>query len=248
MSLLSKKYLRNVILLIEKIIDEEEDAINHAARLMVDAIEEKHKLFVFGCYHFSLHIQDVIYRAGGLVIINPIFAPGLDSLNHNPLTSTSKISQLKGYGEIIIDDNSIKEGDILIIVSGSGNKEIEIEMARVARERGSKIICIFSEKSSQKNLKSHPNKKNLKNIADAVIDNKVVIGDAIMDVPQVKEKFSSVSGILNIALLHTLITACIEEMVFRGLVPPILISGNLPEGAKHNSNLLKDYKDQIVYR
>lgn len=248
MSVLSKEYFRNVIKLIEKIIDEEENSINQAAQIMVDAIEKKHRIFGFGCYHYSLHIQDMIYRAGGLVNINPIFIPGLDSLNNNPLTSTSRISQLKGYGEIIIDNYSISDGDIIIIVSGSGSKVIEIEMAKIAKRKGSKIISIFSNKASQNILQSHPKGENLKNIADVVLDNKVEIGDAIMETPEVKEKFSSVSGILNITLLHALITACVEGMVDRGLEPPILVSGNLPGGKKHNEDLLKYYEDQIIYK
>ncbi len=77
MDTLAKTYLNTAIQLLSRIRDEETDAIEQAAKLVADAIEQGHSLFAFGCTHSSLPIQDLVYRAGGLMLVNPLFGPGI---------------------------------------------------------------------------------------------------------------------------------------------------------------------------
>ena len=55
---------------------------------------------------------DIYYRAGGLMLVNPIIAPGL-LLELHPPTLTSKMEQLEGYAEIALAGAPIKAGDAL---------------------------------------------------------------------------------------------------------------------------------------
>lgn len=246
MSKLSKEYLKRVIQLIEKISDEEENAINQAASLMADAVQHGKKIFAFGCSHSSLPIQDIVYRAGGLMLINPIFAPGIASLDTHPPTMTSGIERLEGYAQVLLDNYPIQKDDVLILVSVSGRNAVPIELAKIAQERGVKVIGVTSWKYTKEVTSRHPSGKKMFDYADVVLDNKVDKGDAIMQAPGVAEKFTPTSGVTSNALLHALVTACIEELLKRGVTPPIYIAGNVDGGEQHNACLKQQYKDQML--
>src|SRR5512147_274446 len=97
------EYLESVIALLKRIDQEEESAVYEAARLMVDAIQDGKNIFAFGCTHSSIPIQDLVYRAGGLMLINPIFGPGIASLDVLPATLSSGMEQMTGYAKVILD-------------------------------------------------------------------------------------------------------------------------------------------------
>ena len=246
MSKLSKEYLKRVIQLIEKISDEEENAINQAASLMADAVQHGKKIFAFGCSHSSLPIQDIVYRAGGLMLINPIFAPGIASLDTHPSTMTSGIERLEGYAQVLLENYPIQKDDVLILVSVSGRNAVPIELAKIAQERGVKVIGVTSWKYTKEVTSRHPSGKKMFDYADVVLDNKVDKGDATMQAPGVVEKFTPASGVTSNALLHALVTACIEELLKRGVTPPIYVAANVDGGEQHNARLKQQYKDQML--
>jgi uncharacterized phosphosugar-binding protein len=48
-------------------------------------------------------------------------------------------------------------------------------------------------------------------------------------------------------MLHAIISQVVENLMAKGLTPPIYMSGNLDGGAEHNERLLEAYKDRIFY-
>ena len=146
---LFQTYLKRVIDLLERIAAEEEPAVQQAAGLMADAVAGGGNIFAFGCTHSSLPIQDLVYRAGGLMLINPIFGPGIAAMDTRPATLSSEIEKLPGYAQALIDNTPLKAGDVLILVSVSGRNAVPIEMAQLAQERGIKVIGLTSRAYSQ---------------------------------------------------------------------------------------------------
>ena len=247
MSTLTGKYIEGVIELLNKINNEEENAIDKAATLMADAIEKGNRLFGFGCTHSSLPIQDVVYRAGGLMLMNPIYAPGIAHLDVHPSTMTSAMEKMSGYAKVILDNQPIQAGDVLIIISVSGRNAVPIEMAQIAKERGIKVIGITSRKYTRGVESRHPSGKKMFEFADVVIDNKVDKGDAMLSVKGLETKITPASGITSIAIMHCLTTGTIEKLLAKGITPPIFIAANVDEGTEHNAELLSRYKDRIFY-
>jgi len=247
MSKLSKKYLSEVIKLLERISDEEDDALNAAAEMMADAIQNGQRIFAFGCTHSSIPVQDIIYRAGGLMLINPIFGPGITSLDVFPTTMTSAIERLQGYAEILLDSNPIQKGDVLIVVSVSGRNAVPIEIAKIAQERGIKVIGVTSRAYTENVTSRHPSGKKMYEFADVVLDNKVDKGDAVLSADGLTAKFTPASGVTNCALLHCLVTATIENLLGKGVTPPVFIAANVDGGEEHNKKLFEKYGDRIFY-
>ena len=242
-----EEYLDGVIGLLQKIRDEEGPAVLEAAKLLADAIVNGKRIFGFGCTHSSLPIQDLVYRAGGLMLINPIYGPGIGSLEPRPATITSAMERLPGFADVILDNTPIEEGDVLILVSVSGRNAVPIEMAQSAKNRGITVIGVTSREYSENVEARHPSGKKMHEFADVVLDNKAVKGDAILESDKMPQKFSPASGVTSNALLHALVSATIEECLARGMTPPVYVAANVDGGEEWNRKLWDEYGDRVFY-
>lgn len=247
MSTFANKYLDTTMQLLERIKEEESAMIAQAAKLMADAIEQGHCIFAFGCTHSSLPIQDIVYRAGGLMLVNPIFGPGIAALDIKPATISSAMEQMQGYAKVILDTSPMRSGDVLILVSVSGRNAVPIELAQLARERGIQVIGVTSREYSEAVASRHPSGRKMHDFANVVLDNKAPKGDAILESKEVPQKFNPVSGVTSTALLQALIAATVEELLSRGIVPPIFLAGNVDGGAEYNAHLIEKYHDRIFF-
>ena len=247
MGKLSLEYIRQIKILLDRIVEEDGKELEMAASILADAIEGDGRIFAWGSTHSSTTMQDIYVRAGGLMVINAIFIPGLEALQTGPFGITSKIERLQGYAEIILDYTPIRKGDILIVVSVSGRNAVPIEMAKVAHERGIKVIAVTGYEYSASVTPRHPDGKNMYAYADVVLDNKTKAGDAILSKEGTSAKFCPVSGITTTAVLECLIAETIDKLVSRGLTPPILIAQNVDGGEESNNEMFKKYRDKIFY-
>lgn len=246
-STLHQDYIDGVIRLLERIKAEEGPALQQAAAIMAEAVAGGKRIFAFGCTHSSIPIQDLVYRAGGLMLINPIFGPGIASLDVRPATLSSAIERLQGYAQVVLDSNPIQNGDVLILVSVSGRNAVPVEMAKVARERGLKVIGVTSRAYTEAFASRHPSGKKMYELADVVLDNKVDPGDALLQAKGVPQKFCPASGVTSTALLQALVAATVEMLLERGMTPPIFLAANVDGGAEYNARVLAQYRDRIFY-
>lgn len=242
------EYLEAVIGLLKRISKEEAEAVHQAALLIADAIQAGHNIFAFGCVHSSLSIQDLVYRPGGLMLINPIFGPGISSLAIKPVSMSFHLENLTGYARAILDNSAIKAGDVLILVTISGRKAVPIEMAQLARVRGIRVIGVASKAHLEAGSSKPPSAKKMQDFVDIILDNKVDPDDTVLQAEGIPHKFCSASGATSIALLQGLVSATIQELLGRGVVPPVFMADNAEGGLEYNSRLLEEYQDRIFYQ
>jgi uncharacterized phosphosugar-binding protein len=247
MNKFSKQYLDEAIKLLVQLRDEELPSIDRAAKIVADAVEQKHCIFAFGCSHSSLPVQDLVYRAGGLMLINPIFGPGISALDIRPTTISSAMEKMEGYAKVLLDNCPIQAGDVLILVSVSGRNAVPIEMAQLAQERGIKVIGVTSRQYSGAVSSRHPSGKKMHDFADIVLDNMAPKGDAVLQDERMPQKFNPVSGVTSTALLQTLVAAVIEDLLKRNITPPVFLAANVDGGAEYNARLMHEYHDRIFY-
>lgn len=246
-STLPSTYLDKTIALLEKLRDEEVPAVGEAGAVIARAIAEGGRLFAFGCSHSSLPVQDIVYRAGGLILANPVYGPGIAAVDTRPTTLGSDIEKLSGYARAILDNGPIRAGDVLIVVSVSGRNAVPIEMAQLAQERGVTVIGVTSHEYTDAVTSRHESGKKMKDFADYVLDNKVGVGDAVLEAEGVPQKFSPASGVTTSALLQALMASVIEELLARDITPPVFLGANVDGGAEWNAKLLDEYADRIFY-
>jgi uncharacterized phosphosugar-binding protein len=242
-----KNYIRELKRLLDRIAEEEEENFDKAAGILADAVAGDGRIFAWGSTHSSTTMQDIYVRAGGLMLVNAIFIPGLEALQTSPFGITSKIERLQGYAELILDYTPIRAGDVLIVVSVSGRNAVPIEMAKIARERGIKVIAVTGYEYTTSVEPRHPGGKNMFAYADVVLDNKAQAGDAILQDERMPAKFCPVSGVTSIAVLHSLVAETIEKLLDRGIIPPVFMAQNVEGGEEFNDRMFKKYRDRIFY-
>ncbi len=231
---------------IQKAWDEQKSIIDEAAEAVKTALTEKHSVFIFGCSHAGILAEEVFYRTGGLAVINPIFFPGF-MLNTRPITMTSQLERLDGLGKILVKENRLKNGDVLIIHSVSGRNNVPVEMAEEAKALGVKTIAVTNIAYSSAVTSRHPSGKRLFEVCDIVIDNKGCVGDAAVTLEGLPEKIGPTSTACGAALINALVIETVGKMLEEGKIPPVFLSANLDGGDEHNKKIFEEYKDSIFY-
>jgi uncharacterized phosphosugar-binding protein len=122
-----------------------------------------------------------------------------------------------------------------------------IEMAQVAKERGLKVIAVTSRAYSDHVPSRHPSGKKMHEFADVILDDKVAKGDAVLAAEGVPQKFCPTSGVINTALLQTVVAVTVEKLLEHGFTPPIYRAANVEGGDEWNNKLIEQYKDRIFY-
>jgi len=239
-------YIQKVTEYIERAWQTQENKIREIAELLADTIEKKNNVFVFGCSHAGIIAEEVFYRTGGLAVINPIFFPGF-MLNTRPITMTSQLERLPGLGKIILEQNHVKNGDLLILHSVSGRNTVPVDMALEAAKSGIKTVCLTNINYSNAVSSRHPSGKRLFEVCDYVIDNCGDTGDAAITLDGLEEKIGPTSTAVGTALINALVIESVEKMIADGIVPPVFMSANLNGGDEHNAKIFAEYKDNIFY-
>lgn len=221
-------------------------AIEQAAEIVVEAIVSDRKLFAFGATHSFILPMEMIYRTGGLMLVNPIYPHGMD-LSVRPLTMTSQIERVEGYGRALLGGTPAGEGDVLIIASASGRNPIVIDMAVAARERGMTIIGMVALEYANQSTSRHSSGKLLPELCDLVIDQCAPYGDAAVEVPGFPQKTGPLSSVLGCTIVNALTCEVVARLVGRGVTPPVFVSANLPGGDEHNQRLLDENCGRVLY-
>lgn len=234
---MSDAYFDAVTELLRTVRAAERGRIDTAAETTAAALADGRRLFAFGSSHSSLPVQDIVYRAGGLMLVNPLLAPGLAGVETRPATLGTALERLSGYASALLDGAPVRAGDVLIVVSVSGRNALPVELAEVAVARGLTVLAVTSRAYETR----------LAEVAHVVLDNHVPIGDAILSDPAVPEPFCATSGVVGCALLQALTAAIIERLAARGLTPPVFRSVNLPGGSERNTRFLEANADRIFY-
>lgn len=242
--MLAAEYAKQIQEHITLIVENEMDSILKAAEWIADSVANNGLVHLFGCGHSHLLVEVIFYRAGGLVPVNAILETSV--MLHEGAVKSSKIERLSGYAELILDNYSVNQGEVMIVISNSGINGIPVEMALAAKQKGLKVVAVSS--SSYQTAKSrHPSGKRLRDIADLVIDNHMPHGDALVEVPSTELKMASGSTIAGSLILNMVMTTVAEKLIERGVTPPIFVSGNIPGGFEQNEAYIEQYRGRIKH-
>lgn len=242
------KYFDKIKELIDIVEIEEKENMIKAKKVIVDAVFSKKSIFSFGASHAGILSEELFYRAGGLVVINPIFAKNL-MLDTYPITLTSEMERLEGYGTAIAKKSNISSGDVVIVHSVSGRNPVSIEVAMEAKKIGATVICITNLKYSQEVSSRHSSGKNLYQVSDIVIDNHGDKGDACIEIEGLDQKVSPTSTVIAATIMNSIVAQATQELIDNGLkTPPIFYSANIDGGDDLNKRIFEEYKDMIHYK
>ncbi len=240
------EYLDKIEEMLNEIRECEEKNIRLASNMLIKASKNNNSIYCFGTSHASIITQELFYRAGGLVNINPIWANELLLSNPNIL-NTSRMERLEGYGKIIGKKIDFKKNDVLIMHSVSGRNPVVIDLSLYAKEKGVKIIAI-TNLSYSKNVKSrHSSEKNLYQLADIVLDNHGPIGDACVELAE-DLKVGASSTITAAAIVNEIVVQTALGLAKNNNnIVPVFKSANQDGNDEINKKTLEHYKNTIHY-
>jgi uncharacterized phosphosugar-binding protein len=239
-------YLDQIIELLKEVRETQREAIEQAAQKVAEAIQQDHLLYVFGPSHAGILAQELFYRAGGLVPVNPILPPGLVT-DVRPMTLTSRLERLPGFGAHIIAETPVEAGDVLIVHSVSGRNAAAVEVAQGAKARGVFVIALTSLQYSRAVQPRKEGMPRLFEVADLVLDNRAPVGDALVELPGKQQKAGPSSTVTGAAILNTVVSRAAVLLQERTGDTPVFMSANLDGGDEHNQHWLTHYRGRLTY-
>jgi len=242
--MLANKYANQVLGLIQTVEKTEMNNIRTAAEWIADSMMQDGLLHMFGCGHSHLLVEDIFYRAGGLVPVNPIFETSV--MLHEGAVKSSKIERMSGYAQHILDNYKVQPGEVMIVISNSGINSLPIEMALCAKEKGLRVIAISSS-SYLGDEARHSSGQRLGEVAHLVIDNHMPHGDALVQLPNSEISMASGSTVVGSAILNMIMVSVAEILIERGIEPQVYVSGNIPGGFERNQAYIEKYKGRIKH-
>ncbi|MEV7419336.1 SIS domain-containing protein [Streptomyces sp. NPDC089919] len=247
-SKLAGQFLDAAIGLLERVRDEEAAPIAAAGGLIADAVAAGNRLFAFGAGHSSLPAMDVVYRAGGLALMNFLAVPGTAGIDVMPATLGSALERVDGLAGAVLDSSPAGAGDVLVIISLSGRNALPVEMAMNARALGLKVIGVTSVAYTTGTKSRHVSGTFLKDHCDVVLDSKIAVGDAELTLDGIDAPFAPASTVVTSAIMQSVMATAAGELVARGVEPPLLRSGNVDGGHEWNGRVMTQYGDRIFFR
>lgn len=244
---LGKRFLDAAITLLERVRDEEADSIDTAAGMIADTVAAGGRLFTCGAGHSALPAQDVVYRAGGLAVVNLLAVPGAVGVGTSPATLGSALERVGGLAAAVLDTAPVRSGDLLIVISLSGRNALPVELAAHARGLGMTVIGVTSHAYARHTRSRHPSGAFLRDHCDLVLDSKIAVGDAELTEDGIPAPFAPASTVIASALLQAVMATAAGALAERGIDPPLLRSGNIDGGHAWNDRVLSEYADRIFY-
>lgn len=231
-----------------RIKEEERERISTVATLIADQIEKDKLIYIWGPGgHSNMNAMEIFFRAGGLMHVSAILDEGT-MISSGALRSMA-IERTPGYGKIVIEDNQIGEGDLLMIANAYGINAACLDAAYTAKARGATTVAVTSvghaDNIPADHPARHPSKENLYKACDYYIDTKVPVGDAVIEIPGIDQKMGAVSTLCNAYTLNCLMMMAAQILGERGVEVPLWKSGNCPGGDDWNNQFIARFKGKV---
>ncbi len=225
--------IKNLIPLLEK----EEENIKNAGHIIAESIMRGGIVQTFGSGHSYAASIEISGRAGGLLPVKAVYEE-----------TFGRYERIEGVGTEFAQYWDLRENDCVIIISNSGRNPFIVELALYVKSKNVPLIAVTALEVSKKTSSRHSSGKRLFELADVVLDNHSIEGDAAVEIEGLQTKVGGTSSIAADLLLNQAVVFAIEEMLSSGFTPPVLMSDNIDGGPEFNQKLNEKYKESYGYR
>jgi uncharacterized phosphosugar-binding protein/N-acetylglucosamine kinase-like BadF-type ATPase len=236
-------YLSSTAGLLGQAVGAEFDAITRAASHIADRLERGAMIHTFGTGHSHLLAAEIFYRAGGLARVDPILIGEL--MLHESASGSTSVERRAGLVDDIIAGHPMQAGDVLIVASNSGGNAASVELAQWARAHDILVIALTSLRHATSSSARASAVPRLHEVADVVLDNHGVVGDAGTPIAGSDRQVGPTSTVIGSALLQALIAEVIAVLVDRGIDPEVFASSNTVGGDEINATLIARYQGKV---
>ena len=214
------QFRTKITAILDRLWATQSDSIRKAAQMMAESVARGGLVHLFGSGHSVLPVQDMFPRYGSYPVFHPLLDSRLmwtDVLGSGGAKGVLWLERREGYASVILENQPIRSGDVMVIFSHGGTNAVGVEMAVESRSRGLKVIAVTSAHG-----------KKLAAAADLVIDNCVPAEDALVAVEGWKAPVAAGSTIVSVTIANAIVAELASELAKRGITPPVFVSPNVP--------------------
>lgn len=224
----------------------QQEAILAAGRACADSIGDDKLAFTFGTGHGSFAALEMFPRTGTPVGFRPIVETPI-ALFHHVLGDMGSyqyrfLHTREGYGKAILRAHRLDPGDSMLLFSHSGINPVILDMAVAAKELGMTVIGITSVPHSSQVASRHSSGLRLFEIADIVVDTRVPLRDASVEIDGLNGLVGPTSTVVAVAAAHAIVAATVQELVARGRPPRVMLNPNVADPAAANAHNDENYE------
>ena len=239
------EYISNVKDIIEKIETKGAESLEKAAAVFSETLINGKRIYLFGTGHSHMLSEELFYRAGGLVNIQPVLVEPL--MLHVSASESTLAERVEGYAEKIFAEYGMSEGDTIVIISNSGRNGVIVDMALLCKEKGLNVISLTNLEHTYAGASRHKSGKRLCEISDIVLDNFGCVGDACVEVDGVDGKICPTSTVAGALILNAIVSEAVDMCAKKGFMPEHFASSNVDGGDEINNRLIEKYKKEIKH-
>jgi len=228
------KFLDIIQDMFRDILETQDENIKKAGEIIAKTVMNDGIVQAFGSAHSYAAAIEICGRAGGLIQTKAIFEP-----------SRGLYESVEGVGTLLCQKLMTDPNDCFIIISNSGRNPLPIEVAEFAKKQNLPLIAVTSLEVSRSLKSRHSSGLLLYELADVVLDNRGVYGDAAMEIPGMTEKVMSTSSFTSMALLDCSVLHAIKLMTDQGFKPLVSVSKNIGGGTEFGLKVREKYKHRL---
>jgi len=224
----AERFYHEALARLQQLLESQRTALDQAAAWCTEAIAADGLVHLFGCGHSRMLCEEMTPRQGCFVGWHTIVELGLTFHNlivgPNGLRQSLHLEKTLGYAEQILRNFAFGPRDVMIVISTSGIREVIVEMAEGARQRGLKVIGVVSRAHCEQARPAHPNGKKLLDVADVILDNGAPVGDSLLALDGCRHKTGPFSTLGGAMIMNMLRCEVAQRLVDRGIEPVFLPS------------------------
>jgi uncharacterized phosphosugar-binding protein len=235
----TRAYLDAVQARLDALVRTQADVLQRAVDAVYAALEQDAMVYLFGTGHSHMIAEEGHYRAGGLAAVCPILLSSL--MLHEGAVLSTLLERTSGLAATILDRYALVPGSVFFVFSNSGVNALPVEMAAAAKARGLTVVGVVALEYAAATPSGASGEK-LADIADIVIDNQGIPGDALIPVREGGAAMGPLSTIAGAFILNAILMEACLRMEREGKAAPIYISANMLNAKAHNTALIARYR------
>src|SRR5574340_96966 len=152
---------------IERLKKTQDGALDAAAALAADALAGDGLVHLFGSGHSVIPVLDIFPRYGSF----PGFRPLMDArlmwtsvLGSAGTQGLLWLERREGYASLLFENEPIRSGDVMLVVSHGGLNAVVIEVAMEAARRGLRTSAVTSMDNQRQRAATHSSGKKLSEV------------------------------------------------------------------------------------
>lgn len=246
------KYLREANGILSRIEQTQMDGVRECARRCAGAIERGGLVHMFGSGHSRMALEEMFPRYGSFPGFHPIVELSVSFHNQivgmNGQRQAMFIERTEGLGPVILRNFEFGPEDLMWVVSTSGTGALVVDVALEAQRLGLPVIALVSAAHSAVCEPAHSSGRKLVDIADLVLDNCAVAGDAMVSIPDLPYPVGPGSTIGNTAVINMVKCEVAARLTAAGQPPLVLTHSHFvgtDESARVFEAAYDDYRRRV---